>query len=516
MTSADLQKTVDDLLKQQQDFTLQSAVMAFVERQESGTGKYHSLIPLDKPDPGQQYRFEVDLDECTGCKSCVTACHTLNGLDQDETWRKVGTLEQTQPGLLPFSQTVTSACHHCLEPACALGCPVQAYEKDPLTGIVRHLDDQCIGCQYCQMMCPYDVPVYNARLGIVRKCDMCEGRLSQGEAPACVQACPTDAIRIGIVDQADVPRQTFLPAAAEPHLTVPSTLYKKHGVLPQGLRAANHFQLQAEPAHQALVAMLILSQAGVGMLLWEGLALIFNLQTSPWITAVAIGLVILALALATLHLGRPLKAWRFMLGLKTSWMSREILAFQFFMLAAAMVFFDQGFEASAWTLGKSLLLVTGLLGIFCSSMIYIETRRVSWSQFRCFLRFGGTTLLLGLFGVCLLSLMDGTRVAPDLVLGLILILLAVKCGLEAREHLPLCFGYTLRLRSLLLQWKLLGSWTFTRWLAAWVSASALMLALAGTVQASLLILAAAACLIGEYCERSLFFRSALSRGMPGL
>lgn len=516
MAPADLQKTVNDLLKQQQDTTLQSAVTVFAERHESGTGKYHSLIPFDKPGPGQQYRFEVDLDECTGCKSCVTACHTMNGLDQHETWRKVGTLEQTQPGLYPFSQTVTSACHHCLEPACALGCPVKAYEKDPVTGIVRHLDDQCIGCQYCQMMCPYDVPVYNARLGIVRKCDMCSGRLSQGEAPACAQACPTDAIRIGIVDQADVPRQTFLPAAAEPHLTVPSTLYKKRGVLPEGLRAANHFQLQAEAAHQPLVWMLILSQAGVGMLLWEALAIIFQLQTSPWITPVAIGLVVLALGLATLHLGRPLKAWRFMLGLKTSWMSREILAFQFFMLAAAVVFWDQGFEAPGWTLGKSLLLATGLLGIFCSSMIYIETRRATWSRFRCFLRFGGTTLLLGLFGVSLLTLMGGTAVAPDLVLGLILMLLVVKCGLEAREHLPLRSGYSLKLRSLLLQWKLLGYWTWTRWMAAWVCASALTLALTGTVHPMFLILAAAACLIGEYCERSLFFRSALSRGMPGL
>ena len=80
------------------------------------------------------------------------------------------------------------------------GCPVNAYEKDPVTGIVRHLDDQCIGCQYCTLTCPYEVPQFSKRRGIVRKCDMCSDRLAEGEAPACVQACPNEAISITIVE----------------------------------------------------------------------------------------------------------------------------------------------------------------------------------------------------------------------------------------------------------------------------------------------------------------------------
>ena len=54
-----------------------------------------------------------------------------------------------------------------------------AYEKDPVTGIVRHLDDQCIGCSYCILKCPYDVPKYSRARGIVRKCDMCHSRLAR-------------------------------------------------------------------------------------------------------------------------------------------------------------------------------------------------------------------------------------------------------------------------------------------------------------------------------------------------
>ncbi|MEO5769603.1 MAG: 4Fe-4S dicluster domain-containing protein, partial [Polyangia bacterium] len=115
---------------------------------------YRDLIPGTAPGPGQQYAFEVELDLCTGCKACVTGCHNLNGLDDGEVWRSVGLLHGGT-AQAPAQQTVTTACHHCLEPACLSGCPVKAYEKDPVTGIVKHLDDQCIGCQYCILMCPY-------------------------------------------------------------------------------------------------------------------------------------------------------------------------------------------------------------------------------------------------------------------------------------------------------------------------------------------------------------------------
>src|SRR5688572_13689170 len=54
--------------------------------------RYRSLLPATPPAPGQQYAFEVDLDRCSGCKACVVACHTLNGLDENETWRDVGLL----------------------------------------------------------------------------------------------------------------------------------------------------------------------------------------------------------------------------------------------------------------------------------------------------------------------------------------------------------------------------------------------------------------------------------------
>src|SRR5262245_44953052 len=117
---------IDHWLAQQQDLT---AVERFAQKHQStDTGTYRALVPLRAPAAGEQYAFEVDLDRCTGCKACVTACHSLNGLDGDESWRAVGMLHGDSR-----RQTVTAACHHCLEPACMNGCPAKAYTKDPVT-----------------------------------------------------------------------------------------------------------------------------------------------------------------------------------------------------------------------------------------------------------------------------------------------------------------------------------------------------------------------------------------------
>src|SRR6266851_4234836 len=208
MTSAN-SSLIDDLLAEQRELTAVEKFSRAPSAHKNRHGLYRDLLPAAAPAPGQQYAFEVDLDKCYGCKACVGACHSLNGLDEHETWRDVGLLVgdpaddvRVRRGAAAFHQHITSACHHCVDPACLNGCPVLAYDKDPLTGIVRHLSDQCIGCQYCVLKCPYDVPKYSERRGIVRKCDMCHGRLAAHEAPACVQACPSEAIRITVVDRA--------------------------------------------------------------------------------------------------------------------------------------------------------------------------------------------------------------------------------------------------------------------------------------------------------------------------
>src|SRR5882757_8463887 len=103
---------IDELLAEQQVLTPVDRFSRQHERDAlpAQSRYYRDLIPLSKPLPGEQYAFAVDLDLCTGCKACVSACHSLNGLDDDETWRTVGLLHGGSPEK-PYQQTVTTACH---------------------------------------------------------------------------------------------------------------------------------------------------------------------------------------------------------------------------------------------------------------------------------------------------------------------------------------------------------------------------------------------------------------------
>lgn len=381
---------IDRLLADQNK--LQTPVANFAREHElrllpPRTDLYRHLIPLAQPGEGEQYAFQVELDKCTSCKACVTACHSLNGLDEDESWRDIGVLDggEDDPG---WKQTVTSACHHCAEPECLHGCPVAAYEKDAETGIVRHLDDQCIGCEYCVLKCPYDVPKFNEKRGIVRKCDMCHQRLAVGEAPACVQACPNEAIRIVNVDLGTVRRERakgagFLIGAPSPALTLPTTQYLGREV-PATAQSAGREELRAEPAHDPLVAMLVLTQAGVGLFsagLFAGHAFVLFLGVITFLAG---------MMASVSHLGKPLGAWRFFLGLRTSWLSREILAFGLVPPMFALAFAPSGLIPAL------LFTVAGLAAVFTSVMVYHDTGRPFWGIRRTSIRFFGTTLVFAL------------------------------------------------------------------------------------------------------------------------
>src|SRR6202049_2402294 len=151
-------------------------------------------IPQRPLSSGEQFRFHFDMSKCIGCKCCVVACNEQNGNPADINWRRVGEIEG---GWYPNTQRLylSMGCNHCLEPSCMIGCPVEAYKKDLVTGIVQHDPEVCIGCQYCTWNCSYGVPQYNPERGVVGKCDMCYGRLTEGREPACVNACPEVAIQ---------------------------------------------------------------------------------------------------------------------------------------------------------------------------------------------------------------------------------------------------------------------------------------------------------------------------------
>ncbi len=566
------------------------------DRPADGT-TYRDLIPLTAPRPGEQYAFEVDLDRCSGCKACVTACHSLNGLDEDESWREVGFLvgeelvplnaavggkagkpesgkTTTPPArpsvyspakgnkVIPLQQTVTTACHHCVEPGCLLGCPVLAYDKDPVTGIVRHLDDQCIGCSYCILKCPYEVPKYSASRGIVRKCDMCQGRLAEGEAPACVQACPSTAIRITLVKGGSrgerekgsrgdptpapllpltpaplpplTPANPWLPDSPRPEITLPTTRYltSRPGA---ALRAADHSRPKPQHAHWPLVLMLVLTQAGIG-----GSVAVALMSTggtapmkAPWLATVSFALFVAGLLASVFHLGQPTKAWRVWMGWRTSWLSREAIALNAFAGAAsgALALLWAGKVAQVSRLPPQLaelltkagetpallwgapVVALGLVALFAQAMVYADTHREFWRIGVTAPRFLGSAVVLG--SALALAIMPSASLAV-LLIGANLCKLALDISVLKHGDSDSEVWTQLR-RTASLQRGALRPMLAVRILAGVAGGLLLPFAIAtGAVAPAWGIAVFTVCLLGEIAERLLFFTSVSPDKMPGM
>ncbi|MBI3911774.1 MAG: 4Fe-4S dicluster domain-containing protein [Armatimonadetes bacterium] len=138
-----------------------------------------------------------DLTKCIGCGACAAACKQINNLPRG----KASQLEADTWTYVDYRHNtfIRRMCMHCLEPTCASVCPVGALRKTE-TGAITYDASRCIGCRYCVMACPFDIPKYqwDRALPITQKCVLCyEKRLKQGEEPACTAVCPTGATLFG-------------------------------------------------------------------------------------------------------------------------------------------------------------------------------------------------------------------------------------------------------------------------------------------------------------------------------
>jgi formate dehydrogenase iron-sulfur subunit len=153
----------------------------------------------------------VDTTLCAGCRACEAACAEANGLPAPAAGEAV--LEQRRE-TGPEAFTVVNdfgaigkdgderfakrQCLHCIAPACASACPVRALDKSP-SGPVIYRGDRCMGCRYCMVACPFEIPKYqyDKAVPLVRKCTFCAKRQAEGKKPACAEACPTGALAFG-------------------------------------------------------------------------------------------------------------------------------------------------------------------------------------------------------------------------------------------------------------------------------------------------------------------------------
>jgi formate dehydrogenase iron-sulfur subunit len=156
-----------------------------------------------------------DTTLCIGCRSCEKACNEVNDLPQpekpfddrsvleekrrttDESYTVVNKYEPEGYAKSPVFRKVQ--CNHCLEPACASSCFVGAFTKTP-EGAVIWNNTVCVGCRYCMISCPFNIPAFQFDQVLepkIMKCTMCHPRILEGKLPGCVEACPMEALTFG-------------------------------------------------------------------------------------------------------------------------------------------------------------------------------------------------------------------------------------------------------------------------------------------------------------------------------
>ncbi|MFH1625001.1 MAG: 4Fe-4S dicluster domain-containing protein [Pseudomonadota bacterium] len=160
----------------------------------SGVKEFHGIL--------------VDTTRCIGCRRCEKGCAEVNNLpipdiSDDTVLEKKRGLTETRWTVVNGYDTengrvfVTRRCMHCNQPACVAACLVKAMKKTKEGPVIWNTN--CMGCRYCMISCPFDVPQFEHDTPIpkLQKCILCWERLKEGKLPGCVEACPTEALIFG-------------------------------------------------------------------------------------------------------------------------------------------------------------------------------------------------------------------------------------------------------------------------------------------------------------------------------
>lgn len=406
------------------------------------------------------YAFTFDARACSGCKACQEACKDKNQLQAGLLWRRVVEVSggEWQAAGSAWTNTIFAyhlslACNHCTHPKCAGVCPTDAYTVRP-DGIVLIDASKCMGCGYCAWACPYGVPQYDARQGIMSKCDFCHDAIDAGLPPSCVAACPLRVLDFGTLETLEAQEQAHrlwqLPGSAhpfplpnysrtEPHLVITlhpgmvnpheKAVSNQEEILPPG--AFEHAYGKAASHELPLVAFTLLAQMAAGMA-------VASLVISPIPTQVllAIGFLLgLGGIMSFLHLGRKRNAWRSVRHLKKSWLSREILLTGLFGIAWVVTAGSQWlgrYNSTPW-----LMAVLGIGLVYCMGRIYLLRAVPAWNSWRTPLGFFLSAAVLGALGMNLAMPASGWVIAAvvSMLAELILILSSQEAATQAVSRL---------------------------------------------------------------------------------
>ncbi len=406
----------------------------------------------DNPDRYKQHGFYFNADNCISCHACESACSEKNDLPAHLAFRSVGYVEGgTYPSYTRLN--ISMACNHCDDPVCLKGCPTRAYTKFAEYGAVLQDPDICFGCGYCTWVCPYNAPQLDTSKGHVQKCNMCVDRLEVGLKPACVSACLASALDFGVIETMPENRDQLdikIPGFPNPDITNPNVRFQQTKSLPREMTRPDSIPLRYEKDEQGngeyktkvhdtgvasqwnfaklssrenpLVIFTLLTQTVVGAFLFMFLAPMFGLEVLsvashpilyPAILFSLLGLETFALALSTMHLGKPHRFYRAFNNLRYSPVSREVAAIAVFynLLALYTVLSSLPVLLSWLPENVASLIISGLgwaaavsgpLALYFMHKIYRIKARPFWNHWQVLTSFYGNMFSLGALFVALI------------------------------------------------------------------------------------------------------------------
>ncbi|NOZ37909.1 MAG: dimethyl sulfoxide reductase anchor subunit [Gammaproteobacteria bacterium] len=399
----------------------------------------------DNPNRYKQHGFYFNADNCIACHACESACSEKNDLPPHIAYRAVGYVEGgSYPNYTRLN--ISMACNHCDNPVCLKGCPTRAYTKFAEYGAVLQDPDICFGCGYCTWVCPYNAPQLDTTRGHVMKCNMCVDRLEVGLKPACAAACLGGALDFGVIETTPEKREqlkTSIPGFPTTDITHPNIRFQQSRSLPREMKRTDAMPLRYErdqagaseyrsklhdqgekpewnlaklhSREDPLVIFTLITQTVVGVFLALFLAPYFGLGElsraanpvlQPVVLFSLLGLETFALALSTLHLGRPHRFYRAFNNLRYSPVSREVAGVAvFFNLLASYTLLSSFPALFAW-LPQNLFIglqqfcawaavLSGPLAIYFMHRIYRIKARPFWNHWQVLTSFYGNMLSIG-------------------------------------------------------------------------------------------------------------------------